>query len=258
MNSTPRCASETSPGRGLGPPPRSPGQTPRGEERERAAPKRAHVRQGATRRRSGCASPRAPPRARASGECPAVAGRASSSRFPGAHQQEVVRACCGDLERAPGALLAAQIGEIRNRGVLDALVDRLEGRRVEASAEVLDGLGEMPNTHRLDSRESRFRRRLGGAHNDEVPRDALPRRRRACPRRGGSSRRAPARPGRRARRAARAAAASSRPGRRARSGGRIPTLPSKRRGREVHRDRRLTGHSNTPEKTPLRTRCFAS
>ena len=47
-----------------------------------------------------------------------------------AHQQEVVRPGCGDLERPTGALLAAQVGEIRSRTVPDRLlVDRLEGRR---------------------------------------------------------------------------------------------------------------------------------
>ena len=70
-----------------------------------------------------------------------------------------------DLERAARTLLAAEVREIGNGAVLErALVDRLERRRVDLPAEVLDDLGEVTNGDRLDSGERRLRCRLGSTH----------------------------------------------------------------------------------------------
>ena len=47
--------------------------------------------------------------------CRAAAARASSCRCPAGREQQVVPACGGDLERAPGALLAAHLGQVGQR-----------------------------------------------------------------------------------------------------------------------------------------------
>ena len=133
---------------------------------KRAAPRRAHVRAGAAPRPSGCASPRAPPLAPASGGSLASAARASScrcrvapsaggcatrprrSRARGAHAPGR-----GDPTRsgtAPFSIAPSSIGSKRGS--------------VDVPAEVLDDLGEVTNGDRLDSGERCLRCRLGSTH----------------------------------------------------------------------------------------------
>ena len=203
-----------------------------------------------------------------------ASSRASVGRMPGkspgehrlpgsrrAHQQEVVRAGCGDLERASGALLAAQVGEIRNRAVLDrALVDRLEGGR----SRCVRGSTRRPRRD-AERRRARFRRAPPPAPTRQrtrdvaVPRGALPRQPRASRRRDGcvpSSASSPT-----------AACSASRSGgsclvapRTASEIGRSNPDPSFRSaaGARFTVMRRLSGHSSAADTTPLRTRCFAS
>ena len=151
--------------------------------------------------------------------------RLARARWP--HQQQVVRARSCDLERASRPLLSAQVGEIRGRAVLDRrLVDRLERRRVDPSAEVLDDLVEVSHRYGLDTRERGLRRRLGGAHEPRQARAqrALGDRERSRDGTNPAVQRELARR-RRALRAARAVAAASPRVPQARSEGRSPIPP---------------------------------
>ena len=166
MKRTPRCARETSAG------PRARAATD-DRRRRRAVMRRAKRRDG-DEHAPGGHDPGDRVHARHLERLRSCQRRKDSRQPPGEHrlararwphQQQVVRACSGDLERPPRPLLSAQVGEIRGRAVLDRrLVDRLERRRVDPSAEVLDGLVEVSYRHGLDTRERGLRRRLGGAH----------------------------------------------------------------------------------------------
>ena len=80
------------------------------------------------------------------------------------HQQQVVRADGCDLERTPGALLAAHVSEVRGGDVLGRAVGkRLVPRRLDLSAEVGHDLSEVTYRHRLDARERDLGGRLGCA-----------------------------------------------------------------------------------------------
>ena len=82
----------------------------------------------------------------------------------GAREQEVVRARCGDLERAPRTLLAAHVLEVGRRRQLER-ARRQDGVGLEIAAQVRDGVGEVPEGDRLDAGERRLRRGLGGTED---------------------------------------------------------------------------------------------
>ncbi len=184
--------------------------------------------------------------------------RLAGSRRP--HQQDVVRAGGGDLERTAGALLSAHVRQIGLHGLVGVLRQRLDrtGPRslLGSTRRPQRGCGRArARCPREQPRApTRPRRRLArGRHA------ALLRRRRASPAPGESARRGRARRRRRGRRAAPEEAAWSHRARRARSGGRIPILPcAVRPGARLTVIRRLSGQSSAAETTPLRTRCFAS
>ena len=72
-----------------------------------------------------------------------------------------MRARSGDLERSPRTFLPAQVGEVRCECVLDrARVDRLERRRVDPAAQILDDFVEMRHRHRVDPCQRGLGRRL--------------------------------------------------------------------------------------------------
>ena len=71
-------------------------------------------------------------------------------------------ACGRQLERAPGAFLAAHVGEVgRGCGAVAVRRERRLGLQLELAAQVGGGLGEMPDRHRGDAGESRLARRVG-------------------------------------------------------------------------------------------------
>ena len=76
----------------------------------------------------------------------------------------------GDLESTTRSLLAAHVGEIRHRRRVERILHQwLERGSVDLAAKVGDDLREMPYGDGLDSSESDFRRRLGGAENSVEP-----------------------------------------------------------------------------------------
>ena len=88
-------------------------------------------------------------------------------------KQEVVATRCGELERTLRALLPAHVREIPTRRLGPAPVRRLDRRRIPLTAEVRDGLGEVPNGDRLDSRQGGLGGTFGGA--DQLLEPAGPR-----------------------------------------------------------------------------------
>ena len=68
-----------------------------------------------------------------------------------------------ELERAPRALLAADVGQVEAPAAAAAPVRRAGLRRLALAAQVRDRLGEVANGHGLDPGERRLGRRLGGA-----------------------------------------------------------------------------------------------
>ena len=112
-SSTPRCARLASPGRE----PRTATDDRRGRRAvmrraERRVADQRMLRDRRARRRSGSASPRAPPRPRAAAGCPAVAAPASSCRSRAARRG----ACCDGRRRRARARAAPAPGRGRRRG----------------------------------------------------------------------------------------------------------------------------------------------
>ena len=93
---------------------------------------------------------------------PAGEHRLAGAGRPG--EQQVVPAGRSELERAPGALLAADVGEVGVDGRRDHAVGRRPVRlRFTLAAEIRGRLGEVADGHRLDPGERRLGRRLGRA-----------------------------------------------------------------------------------------------
>ena len=85
-------------------------------------------------------------------------------------EQEVVTTRGGELERAPGALLAADVGEVGPGRYARDSVPAHVWLELELAAQVCGRLGEVGHGNRLDIRERGLRGRLGRA---EDARDAL-------------------------------------------------------------------------------------
>ncbi len=99
-----------------------------------------------------------------------TAGEHRLARAGRAREKQVVTAGRGDLERAPGAFLAADIREIGNAGEhLEVVLGRRRLRRLVLAAEIRDRLAEMPHSDRLDARERDLRRRLAGTDETRQP-----------------------------------------------------------------------------------------
>ena len=227
--STPRCARLASPGRGAAPPP----PTIAAADAEWCG-----ARNGGTRIRPppGASTPATEwIRVTSSAASSSSGGRIPGSRrasivlpVPGGPaKQEVVSAGRGDLERAPGALLAAHVG--RGRGPACRDEPRRSGsgsggshaplRYATASARWCTGIGSMPASATSGPGLGRADEPVGAASG------ARPRPRSARRGRAGPGRRAPARRTRRRRRARRAAADATPRGPPARSAGRSPSPP---------------------------------
>ena len=87
-----------------------------------------------------------------------------------AREQEVVRSGGGDLERAAGALLPADVGEVGLRRCRCAPVRRGRvRRRLPLAAQVGDGLRQVAERDGVDAGELGLRRRLGGAEEAREP-----------------------------------------------------------------------------------------
>ena len=124
---------------------------------------------------------------------PAGEHRLAGARRP--REQQVVPARGRELERAPGALLTADVDEVGRRQVADVAVPaRRLGAASRLAAQVGDRLGEMPHRNRLDAGQRHLGARLGRADRARRGRrGARPRRRRARRRPAAAGRRAPAR-----------------------------------------------------------------
>ena len=227
---------------------------------ERRAARSAAARATRARRPNGCASPRAPPPARAAAGCRAAAARASSCPVPGGPASS--RLCRpprrSRARAAPARARAPRPGRgARTSGacpfaLLPARARVSPRRYATASAEV-------PNGNRLDAGERRLRRHVLGAEQlvDRRARRTL---------RDGEHAADAAQPTVEAEladrrvlaRDARPGSAAMRRGSRARSAGRTPE-PSLRScaGARLTVMRR-SGHSSSADATPLRMRCFAS
>jgi hypothetical protein len=76
----------------------------------------------------------------------------------------------GELERAPGALLPADVGEIQRRGRAVAVrCNRWLGFQLELAAQVGGCLGEVPDRNRCDSGERGLTGRVGGTQETLGP-----------------------------------------------------------------------------------------
>ena len=214
---------------------------------------------GSSPRRSGCASPRAPPRARAAAGCPAAAARASSCRCPAG-------------PRAAGC--AARRPRARARGARAPGRGRRRGRAAGAAARgrsAAQGSGGSRSPRRYATASARCR--TGPARSRRAPPRAPTRRRR-----GAAQARARARLPRRASTppTGRSAAVERELADRRVLGERVRAGPA-RRGEHRERDRQVEagallaqrrrrevdgdpprGHSSSADAMPLRTRCFAS
>ena len=177
---------------------------------------------------------------------PAREHRLAGARRP--HEQEVVRAGGGDLERTAGALLSAHVREIgceRARRSSLRRAARTTGRRSRRGStrrprrDGGPGTGSMPASAASGADSAAQTTSRADRHG------ALPRRRRACPRPGGSARRARAHRPPRARRAAPVEAACVAPST-ASEIGRSKPDPSLRSaaGARLTVIRRLSGHSS--------------
>ncbi len=98
-----------------------------------------------------------------------AAGQHRLARPRRPHEEQVVRADRGDLERAARALLSAQVREIGSGRCRVVRGERLEGRSGDLAAEVRDDLAEMSHGHGLDARECRLGRRLRRADDVRQP-----------------------------------------------------------------------------------------
>src|SRR5205807_3491774 len=75
---------------------------------------------------------------------------------------QVVSTCGRKLDRPARTLLAAHVGQVRRRSARTAVAGD-ELRRLELTAEVRNGFGEMAHPDRLDPGQRRFGARLVGA-----------------------------------------------------------------------------------------------
>ena len=192
------------------------------------------------RRRRAAASPSTSPATEWIRVTSSAAAGSSGGRIPGQParehrlpragrpaEEQVVAARGGELERAPGAFLAAHVGEVRRRSSGRAVRrERLLGLQLQLAAQVGGRLGEVPDRDRGDASESRLARGVGRTEEALEPRAAaLPRRRRGRRRRGAAGRRARAPRPRPCARAHSAAAAATPRATRARSADRSRTPP---------------------------------
>ena len=74
-------------------------------------------------------------------------------------EQQVVPAGCGDLERAPRALVPSHVREVGRRNRL-RMARRCDLVRLELAPQIGDGIGEMPERQSLDAGERSLGRRL--------------------------------------------------------------------------------------------------
>ena len=152
-----------------------------------------------------------------------------------AAEEDVVPARGGQLERAPGAFLPADVREVgRRAGAVAVRRKRRLGLQLELAAQVGGRLGEVPDRDRGDARESGLAGGVGRTEETLEHRAAArPPRRRGRRRRGAGGRRARARPPRRCARARSVEAAATPRATPARSAGRSRSPPcAARRARD--------------------------
>ncbi len=92
--------------------------------------------------------------------------RRESIVFPmpgGPAKQEVVTSGRRDLEHPPGALLAADLGEVGSRRRAVRMLPALGSRGLGVTAEVVDGLPQVAHGHRLDPGKGDLGAGFGGA-----------------------------------------------------------------------------------------------